>query len=129
MVLSHILVTFYAQILSISFIPGAPKVLSGRLAGRLATVAMRHAAAPRSEVSFIQSQGPLSKRHSAGCTVAPPGIAYNYSTTKYNTIYLHIIIIQWLIYLLEHEPSKNVISSTPMNPFALLEPHIPSITT
>lgn len=57
----------------IKFLPGAPKVLSGKFAGLLATVASFQKVLP--EVAFIQSQMSLSKRHSPTLTTALGGAA------------------------------------------------------
>jgi hypothetical protein len=57
-------------------LPGAPKVLSGRLAGLLDTVAKRHDALDFScVVSLYQSHVSLSNRHSPTRTYAPDGMA------------------------------------------------------
>lgn len=56
------------------FEPGAPKVLSGKLAGLLLTVAILHEAGDLS-VPFDQSHMSRSNLHSPGRTFAPAGIA------------------------------------------------------
>jgi hypothetical protein len=61
---------------SLLMLPGAPNVLSGRLAGLLETVAMRHDTLDFScVVSLFQSHMSLSNRHSPTRTYAPEGMA------------------------------------------------------
>lgn len=58
------------------YIPGAPKVLSGKLAGRRETVASLQDAIDLS-VKFVHSHISLSNLHSPGLTLAPRGNAKN----------------------------------------------------
>jgi len=69
------------------YVPGAPKVLSGKFAGLLFTVAILHEACDFS-VPFDQSHISRSNLHSPGRTLAPAGIAamHQYTSIKYGGI-------------------------------------------
>lgn len=79
-------------------------------------------------VTLVQSHMSRSNRHSPGLTLAPRGKAAKYGTRDSIVLVFDAKNKLIKIILLEHVPPKKAISSMAMNPVALDEPQIPSIT-
>ena len=118
---------------------GAPKVLSGRFAGLLASVASLHSKSPPAVEEFLQEQESRSKVHSARIMEAWEGTAISWEREE--RAKMCIAKVNGLedknkkgegfggCFLLLQSPSKKVTSSTAMYPLTLLLPQTPSMMT